>query len=40
MSALGSSSKVMSKINEDMNMSDIKDVLKEFSKETMKSEMN
>ena len=30
----------MSKINADMNVSDIKDVLKEFQKEMMKADMN
>jgi hypothetical protein len=32
MGALAGSTKIMSKINEDMNVSEIRDVLKEFNK--------
>jgi len=39
MTALQGSNAVMSKINEDMNVSEIRDVLKEFNKEMEKSEM-
>ena len=40
MEGLKGSTVIMSKINEDMNVSDIKDVLKEFQKEMMKADMN
>ena len=40
MNGLKGATGVMSKINEDMNVSDIKDVLKAFNKEMMKAEMN
>jgi len=40
MEGLRGSTVIMSKINGDMNVSDIKDVLKEFQKEMMKADMN
>ncbi len=40
MGALAGSTKVMAKINEDMNVSEIRDVLKEFNKQMGKAEMN
>ena len=40
MGALAGSTKIMSKINEDMNVSEIRDVLKEFNKQMGKAEMN
>ena len=38
--SLQGSSAVMSKMNEQMDVGAIRDVLKEFNKETMKQEMN
>ena len=40
MDSLKGSSAVMAKINEDMNVNEIRDVMKEFQKETMKAEIN
>ncbi len=40
MGALKGSSAVMSKINEDMDVAEIRDVLKQFNKEMTKADMN
>ena len=40
MGALAGSTSVMAKINEDMNVYEIRDVLKEFNKQMGKAEMN
>jgi hypothetical protein len=40
MTALAGSTAVMTQVNEDMNVNEIKDVLKNFNKEMGKAEMN
>ena len=40
MSALQASTEVMGKVNADMKVADIQKMIKEFSKESMKAEMN
>ena len=40
MSSLKGASGVMTKINEEMNVNEIRDVMKEFNKEMIKTEMN
>ena len=40
MEALSGSSKIMAKVNEDMNISEIQTMVKTFQKEQMKAEMN
>ena len=40
MQALKSSSAIMGKVNEDMNIADIQNMMKTFQKESMKAEMN
>ena len=40
MESLSSASKIMGKVNEDMNIADIQKMMKEFQKEQMKAEMN
>ena len=40
MEALGKTSDIMGKVNADMNISDIQNMMKTFQKESMKAEMN